>query len=524
MSLKRRFLKPTGGENIIRAYIYLFSEPWRWPQFSGVEVLLSPSEREVLKALARIGRGLVDDASKASGIPRSTIASIIESLSSKGLVRVERRVRHIYRATREGLENLRSFPEEDLVRLLSEKGGSAPLEEVEASLGRERASIAIAWARRRGWVSVEGDRLVLLVLGSLERYREAIAASSEGVERERLHLSDEEIQELVRRKMLSREERRDIYFEVTEEGFEALKRLEGLYIVSRLSREIISRRPQNIVFKPYNVEAEPGELFPGYKHFYADFLEMLRDIMVSLGFEEIVDELVVPELWNFDVLFQAQDHPAREIHDTLAVESPPADLTGYRGLLEAVAREHSRGWGYEYDEAVGSRLIMRSQTTATTIKYLYSHREPPVRAFTIGRVFRFDSIDAKHLPEFHQMDGVAMERDMSLRKLLGILTQIARALGFKEILFKPGYFPFTEPSVEGYVKIEGLGYVEVLGSGLFRPEVLRMVGVRHNVAAWGMGVDRLAMAYLSISDIRELYTPVLERLRWYRVASYKAIY
>jgi phenylalanyl-tRNA synthetase alpha chain len=481
-------------------------------------------EREVLKALAMVGRGSIDDASRTSGIPRSTIASLIEALSAKGLVRVERRAKYIYRTTHEGIDNLRSFPEEDLLKLLLERGGSISIQEAERSMGRERVSIAVAWSRRRGWVRVEGDMLILVGGGSLERYREVLAKCIAGVERDEIPLTDEEIQELVRRKMLSREERREIYFEVTDEGYNILRRTENLQIVSKISKDVLSRKPSEIILRPYNVEAEPREIYPGYKHFYVDFLEMLRDVMVSLGFEEITDDLVVPELWNFDVLFQAQDHPAREIHDTLVLESPPADLKGYVDLLELVAKEHERGWGYRYDRSIASRLIMRSQTTAATIKYLYTHREPPVRAFIVGRVFRFDTIDAKHLPEFHQMDGIAMERDMSLRKLLGILTQITRALGFEEVVFKPGYFPFTEPSVEGYVKIEGLGYIEIFGSGLFRPEVLRMVGAKHNVGAWGMGVDRLAMAYLSISDIRELYTPSLEKLRWYRIASYKAIH
>jgi phenylalanyl-tRNA synthetase alpha chain len=433
-------------------------------------------------------------------------------------------VRYIYTTTSEGRECLRSFPEEDLIKILSERGGSVSIQDIERRLGKERVSIAVAWARKRGWVRIEGDKLLLTGSGSLERYREALAKAINGVERDQILLTDEEIQELVRRKMLSREERREIFFEITEDGYNMLRRVENLKIVSRLSRDLIQRISSDVILRPYNVEAEPKTIYPGYKHFYVDFLEMLRDIMVSLGFEEISEDLVVPELWNFDVLFQAQDHPAREIHDTLAVEAPPADLSEYVALVEAVAREHEKGWGYKYDRSIGSKLIMRSQTTAATIKYLYKHRDPPVRAFIVGRVFRSDTIDAKHLPEFHQMDGVAMERDMNLRKLLGVLSQITRALGFKEIIFKPGYFPFTEPSVEGYIKIEGIGYIEILGSGLFRPEVLRMVGLMHNVGAWGMGVDRLAMAYLSISDIRELYTPLLERLRWYRVASYKAIY
>ncbi|HWQ17087.1 MAG TPA: phenylalanine--tRNA ligase subunit alpha [Sulfolobales archaeon] len=485
---------------------------------------MSKSEIDVLRAIAKIRRGSIDDVERASGIPRSTIASIAESLALKNLVKIERSVRQIYRTTEEGLKSLNSFPEEELLELLKRMGGVASIKEIEDLLGKERASIAIAWARRRGWARIEGGRIISIGGYSMERYRKALEKAMKGATAEELGLSPEELAELVRRKMLVKEEATEVTIEILENGLKVLEDLGDLVVISKLTRDIVIQRPRGIYIKPYNVEAEPARIHPAYRHFYVDFLEMLREIMLSLGFDEISDDLVVPELWNFDVLFQAQDHPAREIHDTLVVEGGEADLRIYGDLLERVSREHSRGWGYEYNRSIASRLVMRSQTTAATIKYLHYHREPPVRAFIIGRVFRFDRIDAKHLPEFHQLDGIAMEHDMSLRKLLGILTQITKALGFREVIFKPGYFPFTEPSVEGYVRIGDLGYVEIFGSGLFRPEVLRMAGVKHNVAAWGMGVDRLAMAYLAINDIRELYTPEIDKLRWHRVASYKAIH
>lgn len=436
-------------------------------------------------------------------------------------MRVERRSVKIYRITREGMESLRLFPEEELVEILLSRGGSCGLDEIRALMGEERAEKAIAWARRRGWVKIEKRALSLVSRGSLEDHKRLLKLAEKGFGEEEIGGGGDIVAELLRRRMLLAEERREISFEVLEKGYEALQRAD-VAVVSKLTPEIIAGRLRGYVLKPYNVDAEPREIYPGYKHFYADFLEMVRDVMASLGFEEIDDELVVPELWNFDALFQAQDHPAREIHDTLAVDGEPADLSAWGDLVERVARVHETGWGYSYDRSAAARLVMRSQTTAATIRYLHSHREPPVRAFIVGRVFRFDSIDAKHLPEFHQMDGIAMEKDMSLKKLLGILKQITMALGFKEVVFKPGYFPFTEPSVEGYVKIDGLGYIEIFGSGLFRPEVLEMAGVRHNVGAWGMGVDRLAMACMGISDIRDLYSHDIEKLRMYRVASYKA--
>jgi phenylalanyl-tRNA synthetase, alpha subunit (EC 6.1.1.20) len=102
----------------------------------------------------------------------------------------------------------------------------------------------------------------------------------------------------------------------------------------------------------------------------------------------------------------------------------------------------------------------------------------------------------------------------SFRDLLGFLTQFARKLGLN-IKFKPAYFPFTEPSVEGYAKI-GNSLVEVFGAGLFRPEVLRIAGVDYPVGAWGMGVERLALAKYGLKDVRDLYSKDAEFLASFR--------
>ena len=116
--------------------------------------------------------------------------------------------------------------------------------------------------------------------------------------------------------------------------------------------------------------------------------------------------------------------------------------------------------------------------------------------------------------EFDQCEGIVVGENLTFRHLLGFLKEIAETVGFKEIKFKPGYFPFTEPSVELYVKHPKLGWIEAGGAGMFRPEVLRPLGVeRSQVLAWGLGIGRLAMLKLGIDDIRMLYSDNLEWLR-----------
>jgi len=239
----------------------------------------------------------------------------------------------------------------------------------------------------------------------------------------------------------------------------------------------------------------------------------VRDVLKEMGFREVRGPIVELELFNFDMLFQAQDHPAREIHDSLWVKAGPVDVTrAYGDLVERVSRIHETWWSYKWDPSIASRLMLRSQTTAVSARVIASKPKPPMRFFTIGRVYRRDVVDASHLPEFHQLDGIEGYPGYTFRELLGTLREICERLGL-EVKFKPGYFPFTEPSVEGYVKLPTGKWLELFGAGLFRPEVLEMAGLDYPVGAWGFGIERLAAAYYGIPDIRVLYTANIEYIR-----------
>jgi len=173
----------------------------------------------------------------------------------------------------------------------------------------------------------------------------------------------------------------------------------------------------------------------------------------------------------------------------------------------------SRGWRYNWSREIASRPILRSQTTAVSVRFLYKNKTPPIKMFCLSKVFRPDVIDSKHMIEFCQLEGIIGDYGINIRHLLGILTEFANQLGFKEIKFKPSYFPFTEPSIEAYIKHPKLGWIECLGAGLFRPEVTKPLEIDFPVIAWAFGIDRLAMIKLGIDDIRELHTYNLKKLR-----------
>jgi len=240
-----------------------------------------------------------------------------------------------------------------------------------------------------------------------------------------------------------------------------------------------------------------------------------------MGFTEIRGPLVETAFWNFDALFQPQDHPAREMQDTFYVSVPKAGKLPDKKVVEAVAKTHvngwktgSKGWGYEWSAEEAKRLVLRTHTTAETIKYLSKQKKPPIKVFSVDRVYRNEQLSYKNMAEFYQIEGIVVDKGVTLRDLMGTLKTFYERFGLKNVQFWPCYFPYTEPSAQAMVYVPKLGHwIELCGMGMFRPEVLTPMGIKYPVLAWGGGLDRLAMVELGLDDIRMLYG---NRLGWIR--------
>jgi phenylalanyl-tRNA synthetase alpha chain len=148
-------------------------------------------------------------------------------------------------------------------------------------------------------------------------------------------------------------------------------------------------------------------------------------------------------------------------------------------------------------------------------------KEKAQKVFCIDRVFRNEAIDYKHLPEFYQCEGIVMDDNVNFDNLVGLLSEFLNKLGFEKVRIRPAYFPFTEPSLEAEVYVEGKGWMELLGAGIFRPEVLEPFGIKKPVLAWGIGLSRLIMMILELKDIRELHKNDLDWIRNSRVKTVK---
>jgi phenylalanyl-tRNA synthetase alpha chain len=252
--------------------------------------------------------------------------------------------------------------------------------------------------------------------------------------------------------------------------------------------------------------------------------EEYRQIFLEMGFEEMpTSRFVESSFWNFDALFQPQQHPARDAHDTFFMKEPATSSTFPEDYEQRVKETHSNGGygsiGYQYDWQHGEaeKNLLRTHTTAVSARMLYklAQQKPfkPVKYFFIDRVFCNETLDATHLAEFHQIEGVIADYNLTLGDLMGTLDKFFRRLGIENLRFKPAYNPYTEPSMEVFSYHPGLNkVVEIGNSGMFRPEMLRPMGLPEDVVviAWGLSVERPTMIKYGYSNIRDLIGPKVD--------------
>ncbi|XP_065321599.1 phenylalanine--tRNA ligase alpha subunit-like isoform X2 [Gordionus sp. m RMFG-2023] len=301
---------------------------------------------------------------------------------------------------------------------------------------------------------------------------------------------------------------------ITENLVKSYRVSKGLEFKLKIDKEITDLSPEmiegdlwkDVTFKKYNFKALGVSPSSGHFHPLMKVKTQFRQIFLEMGFSEMAtNNYIESSFWNFDALFQPQNHPARDEHDTFFLSDPKNCLDIPLEYLKKVKKIHTHGGfgslGYQYDWKTeeAQKNILRTHTTADNFK--------PCKYFSIDKVYRNENLDATHLAEFHQIEGIIADYDLSLGHLMGVLKEFYKKLGLTKLRFKPTYNPYTEPSMEIYSYHDGLNkWVEIGNSGIFRPEMLLPMGLPTNISviAWGLSLERPTMILYGISNIREL--------------------
>jgi len=507
---------------------------------------LRVNEKKVLLALdSEKGRVWTPRAlAEKTGVNEDAVMQAAFMLAEKGLCKIRRTRTLFQHLTEEGREYAeKGLPERRGLALLP-----LPFQEFkEAFTNEKKASISTNWLLQKGWARFEekdGEKILAPTGKTLWEYNAdeeflRILHDVEELEESRLlnrvkesitGISDKSLNRILgelikKRNLLASTVQVESTITITEAGHEVV--FPGISIkekITQLTPELLRTGDWiKYDFEQYNINLPTKEEYPAKIHPYQRILDMMRRIFTEMGFAEIKGDLIQSAFWNFDALFVPQDHPAREMQDTFylgrrkPLEVPEEIVQNVKEMHEHGGELNSTGWGGTWRRELSEELLLRTHTTAVTLWYLASHPEPPVKVFSIDRVYRRETIDPTHLPEFDQLEGIVMDKGVSFSNLLGLLATFYRKMGFPRIRFRPGYFPYTEPSVEVEVYMPEHGWLELGGAGVFREEVTHPIGVKYPVLAWGLGIGRLAMLSLGLTDIRDLYRSDIDWLRKTRI-------
>jgi len=462
---------------------------------------LSEIEKKTLKAL-KPGNAMDPGRIAARAkIPIDSARRAIAWLEEKKLVETQAEESVEFFLSAEGK---RLLPERRLVEAVRSLGGKANLNEVrkKSKLGSGEFNAAIGRAKRMNWI-VFPEKGKIEETG-LHRNKSEEERVIEMIEKGAFDEAKHDgflLKELVERGLVERKESKKALAGITRDGEIALS---------------IALKTKKRDFALGEVES----IHLGKKQPYEQFLEQIRAKLATMGFKEMKAPLIVQEFYNFDVLFQPQNHPARTWTNTYQLKNPKEGDLPDKKKVKAVkdahefgARTGSIGWRYQWHESIARKLMPSAHGTSHSARQLIEGVEVPGKYFAIARCYRPDTVDKTHLIEFNQLEGI-IAGDLSFKHLLGMLKQFAEEIAnAKEVKFYPDYYPFTEPSVQLSAKHPKLGWIEFGGAGLFRPEMLEPLGIKCNVLAWGLGIDRLAMFKLGIDDMRELFSQKLDWLR-----------
>lgn len=486
---------------------------------------LSPLERKIIPYLYLS----LKEIREKSNLDNTSVLRALKFLEAKDVLKVSTQKKKIIVLGTNGVYYKKNhLPERKLLDLIENKK-TIPLEEAKklSRLSDNEFKVSLGVLKSKAMIELKNGRIFLNAPKEEISKKTLEEQLIESLPLEETNLQPEQklaLTNLKKRKdIIEIEEKTITNFELTNLGKQLAGKQLTPNLIEEVTPELIKNWKRGKKFRHYDIQSDVPVQYGGKKHFVNKAIEKGKRIWLDLGFKEMSGSLVQTSFWNFDALFTAQDHPVRELQDTFFIKNIEGNLPKKK-LVEEVKKTHeqgvdkSKGWQYTWDEKESKKVVIRTHTTclsARTLASLDLKKDLPAKFFSIGKCFRNETVDWSHGFEFYQTEGIVVDKNLNLRNLLGYLKEFYKKMGFKKIRFAPGYFPYTEPSVEiNAFHPEKKVWIELGGAGIFRPEItIPLMGTKIPVLAWGQGFDRIITDYYKIKDLREMYSNDLTDLR-----------
>jgi len=498
---------------------------------------LHPLERKIVPFLDRFSS--FDDLVNQSKMKDVEVMRALQWLENKGVLKINEKSFEIIELDKNGIAYKKNgLPEKRFLEVLKAKAMTMAQIIDKAKLSKEELNVCLGALRRKAAVMItkEKNELVVKALPQAKKllsggfFEEKFLDQEFPLELNSLKPEEKfALDELKKRKNIIKVEvKKDKSVELTGLGKDLLNSgIQFGNVIDRLTKDMLRDGSwKGKKFRSYDIKINVPSIYGAKKQHYRRFLDEVRQKFLALGFSEMFGPIVETDFWDMDALFMPQFHSARDIHSAYYIKEPKEGKLD-EALVKKVKASHengggtgSKGWGYDFDLKKTRQQLLRTQGTALSARMLASKNlKIPGKYFAVARCFRPDVVDATHAPDFNQVEGIVIEEGLKFSHLKGLLKMFAEEFAeTDQIKITPAYFPFTEPSAELHAKHPELGWIELGGSGIFRPELVKpLLGREVSVLAWGIGIDRIAMFKLGIKDIRQLMGHDLKFMREGRV-------
>lgn len=493
---------------------------------------LHPLERKVVPYLDKVAefKSLVEK----TGMKDVEVMRALQWLSNKKLLKINEEEKDIIILGNNGLiYKKKGLPERRFLNAV--RDGELKLAEIikKAALEKDELNICIGTLKGKAAIDIRKNKgIIIAITGQGKKLLSKETLEEKFLQRDfpvdLTSLKEEErfaFENLRKRKeivVLNKTRIKNIQLTDSGRQLVKVKIVEG-NVIDRLTSSMLKKGDwKKKQFRAYDVSINVPQVYGGKRHFVNQAVDYIKKIWLEMGFKEMRGNIIQTAFWDLDALFVPQDHPAREEQDTFYIKDPakgklPSIWKRIKEVHENGADTGSKGWAAKWSEDIAKENLLRTHTTvlsAQTIAKL-KESEMPAKFFSVGKVFRNESLDYKHLFEFYQVEGIVVDPDANFKHLKGYLREFFTKMGYLDIRLRPSHYPYTEPSMD----VEVLHpvrkeWIELGGSGIFRPEVTKpLIGKDVPVLAWGLGLGRIIAEYWKITDIRDLYKNDLKQMR-----------